>query len=70
MSGVSLANIADLMGHRDLTTTQIYAKVQMEPLRNAVEQLTPLVPTDPSLESVTQGGVSADRAADGTRRAA
>src|SRR5579862_6916251 len=28
MAGVSLADIGDLLGHRDLATTQIYAKVQ------------------------------------------
>jgi len=28
MAGVSLADIADLMGHKDLATTQIYAKVE------------------------------------------
>jgi site-specific recombinase XerD len=28
MASVPLANIADLMGHRDLSTTQIYAKVR------------------------------------------
>jgi hypothetical protein len=29
MAGVSLADIADLLGHKDLATTQIYAKVQL-----------------------------------------
>jgi site-specific recombinase XerD len=28
MAGVSLADIADLMGHKDLATTQVYAKVE------------------------------------------
>jgi site-specific recombinase XerD len=51
MSGVPLANIADLMGHADLATTQIYAKVQIEHLRDAVNQLAPLVP--PSAEAVS-----------------
>ena len=43
MQGVRLADIADLMGHKDLATTQIYAKVQIDHLRGALEQLGPLV---------------------------
>jgi hypothetical protein len=46
MAGVSLADIADLMGHADLATTQIYAKVQQEHLRAAVSRLAPLVTAD------------------------
>ena len=42
MAGVNLADIADLLGHKDLATTQIYAKVQQEHLRNAISKLTPL----------------------------
>jgi site-specific recombinase XerD len=42
-SGVSLADIADLMGHKDLATTQIYAKVLQEHLRDAVSKLSPIV---------------------------
>ena len=42
MAGVSLADIGDLLGHRDLATTQIYAKVQQEHLRTMVSKLTPL----------------------------
>ena len=42
MAGVSLADIADLMGHRDLSTTQIYAKVVQEHLRKAAGKLAPL----------------------------
>ncbi len=59
MAGVPLANIADLMGHQDLSTTQIYAKVQVDHLRDAVGRLTPLIPsmtsaeTGMSLENVT-----------------
>ena len=45
MAGVSLADIADLLGHKDLATTQIYAKVQQEHLRTVVGKLTGLVPT-------------------------
>ena len=56
MAGVPLANIADLMGHADLATTQIYAKVEMEHLRESVGRLSALVPQRPSLRSVTQGG--------------
>jgi integrase/recombinase XerD len=44
MAGVPLANIADLMGHKDLATTQIYAKVEVEHLREAVSRLSSLVP--------------------------
>lgn len=58
MAGVPLTSIADLMGHADLATTQIYAKVQIEHLREAVGRLAPLVPDRPSLESVTPGGSS------------
>jgi integrase len=43
MAGVSLADIADLMGHRDLATTQIYAKVVQEHLRVAAGKLAPLI---------------------------
>ena len=58
MAGCSLADIADLLGHKDLATTQIYAKVQQEHLRSVVGKLTGLVPssgTDVSLKCVTQG---------------
>jgi site-specific recombinase XerD len=44
MAGVPLANIADLMGHCDLATTQIYAKVQIDHLREAVSRISALVP--------------------------
>lgn len=43
MAGVNLADIADLMGHRDLATTQIYAKVVQEHLREAAGKLATLV---------------------------
>lgn len=43
MAGVNLADIADLLGHRDLATTQIYAKVQQEHLRTAIAKLVPVV---------------------------
>jgi integrase len=45
MAGVNLADIADLLGHKDLATTQIYAKVQQEHLRNVISKLTPLAGT-------------------------
>lgn len=41
MAGVSLADIADLLGHKDLATTQIYAKVHQEHLRTVVAKLAP-----------------------------
>ena len=40
MAGISLADIADLLGHKDLATTQIYAKVQQEHLRTVLGKLT------------------------------
>ena len=46
MAGVNLADIADLMGHKDLATTQIYARVQQEHLRSVIGKLTPLVPAE------------------------
>ena len=52
MAGVSLADIADLLGHKDLATTQIYAKVHQEHLRKAIGKLgsitTELPPRDAS----------------------
>jgi integrase/recombinase XerC len=54
MAGVSLADIADLMGHKDLATTQIYAKVEQEHLRAVVTKLTPLISHEVSLKSVTR----------------
>lgn len=43
MAGVSLADIGDLLGHKDLATTQIYAKVHQEHLRGVISKLTSLV---------------------------
>jgi len=59
MAGVPLASIADLMGHADLATTQVYAKVQVEHLRDAVSQLAPLVGREMSPENVTRGASGA-----------
>ena len=42
---VLIADIADLHGHKDLATRQIYAKVRQEHLRTFVGKLTGLVPT-------------------------
>ena len=44
MAGVSLADIADLLGHKDLATTRIYAKVQQQHVRTVIGTLTGLVP--------------------------
>jgi hypothetical protein len=44
---VSLADIADLLGHKDLATTQIYAKVQQEHVRSVIGKLTGLLPAAP-----------------------
>ena len=64
MAGVSLADIADLLGHKDLATTQIYAKVQQEHLRSVVGKLTASLPgakkSDASLKRVTQGDEASD----------
>ena len=56
MAGASLADIGDLMGHKDLTTPAIYAKVQQEHLRSVIGKLMPLVPVenDVSLKRITQ----------------
>ena len=59
MAGANLADIADLLGHKDVATTQIYAKVQQEHLRTVIGKLTGLVPaaaksSDASLKRVTQ----------------
>src|SRR5260221_95889 len=43
MAGVNLADIADLLGHKDLATTQIYAKVQQDHLRAVIAKLAPVV---------------------------
>lgn len=43
MAGVPLADIADLLGHKDLATTQIYAKVHQEHLRSVISKLTPAI---------------------------
>lgn len=42
MAGASLADFGDLLGHRSLATTQIYAKVQQEHLRSVISKLSPL----------------------------
>lgn len=46
MAGASLADIGDLLGHKDLATTQIYAKVHQDHLRSVISQLTPLIDGD------------------------
>lgn len=43
MAGVNLSDIADLMGHKDLATTQIYAKVHQEHLRSVISKIAPIV---------------------------
>jgi hypothetical protein len=55
MAGVSLADIADLMGHKDLATTQIYAKVEQQHLRAVVSKLTPLISDDVPPKCATRG---------------
>ncbi len=58
MAGVPLANIADLMGHADLSTTQIYAQVQIDHLRDAVDNLTPLVPDSTPVTAMSRTNVA------------
>ena len=43
------------MGHKDLATTQIHAKVEQEHLRDVVTKLTAQISDHVSLKSVTQG---------------
>ena len=40
---MALADIADLLGHKDLATTQIYANVQQEHLRTAINKLSGVI---------------------------
>lgn len=56
MAGVSLADIADLLGHQDLATTQIYAKVQQEHLRKVISKLGALVDTERPNQPQLTGG--------------
>jgi integrase/recombinase XerD len=65
MAGVNLSDIADLLGHKDLATTQIYAKVQQEHLRSVIAKLTPVVasagtalrqlPAEPEVQDPSSG---------------
>jgi site-specific recombinase XerD len=50
MAGVPLESISELLGHRDLSSTRIYAKADMTHLRNAANRVGHLV----SRENVTQ----------------
>jgi hypothetical protein len=61
MAGVSLADIADLMGHKDLATTQIYAKVEQQHLRAVVGKLTALIPEQVAPKSGTEGDLEGNR---------
>lgn len=36
-SGVSLEIIGEMLGHRDLSSTQIYATVDLDPVREAIK---------------------------------
>lgn len=54
MAGVPLATIADLMGHADLATTQIYAKVELTHLREQAGRLKAVLP-EMTLENDTCG---------------
>lgn len=67
MAGVSLADIADLLGHRDLATTSIYAKVHQEHLRGAVSKLSPVIESATTL-SLGSAGTSSKLTPRKTRR--
>jgi len=54
MSGVPLENIAELLGHSDLATTKIYAKLETAHLQEAVGRLAFLLPEEMSHENVTR----------------
>jgi hypothetical protein len=43
------------MGHKDLATTQIYARVEQQHLREVVSKLTSLIPDDVPPKCVTRG---------------
>lgn len=58
MAGTPLTTIGDLLGHSDLATTQIYTRVGIGYLRDAADQLTPLVAGLPAVASV-EGSQSA-----------
>jgi integrase len=63
MAGVSLADIADLLGHKDLATTQIYAKVHQEHLRTAIAKLgsiTTELPPDEALPRLLDSSESSE----------
>lgn len=51
MAGANLGDIADLLGRKDLATTQIYAKVQQEHLRQVIGKITPLVDEPPAISA-------------------
>ncbi len=39
-SGISLEMIRDFLGHKDVTTTEIYARANLEMKRNALEEIS------------------------------
>jgi hypothetical protein len=61
MSGVSLPDIADLMGHADIRTTQIYAKVMQEHLRREIAKLAPLAELTGEVMVPPKGATSESR---------
>jgi site-specific recombinase XerD len=58
MAGVSLADIGDLLGHKDLATTQIYAKVHQQHLREVISKLSSVVDTDSVNRRLLESGPS------------
>jgi len=51
--GILLVDIADILGHRNLLTTSIYAKVEQEHLRSVISNLGIVVPVNVSPKRVT-----------------
>lgn len=45
-AGINIAYIRDFLGHADLATTEIYAKMNIELLRDALEDAYPELPTE------------------------
>jgi integrase len=62
MAGVNLSDIADLLGHKDLATTAIYAKVHQEHLRTAIAKLTPVVTVTTPAPALPESSESASDA--------
>ncbi len=72
-SGVPLPYIRDILGHVDLSTTRIYARVSTEAKRKALEAVytdvvTPTSPNGTKTPSCSTGSPAYDRARDYAQR--